>query len=138
MGISLGVDMTPKVQLDKGIYTGTVKEIKSRLSKSKDTGEEFEYVDIYFALDGRKDGAFPKEAKGQLLKYGAPKKVSAGSKLAALLVDAGVELVTGQPVDLDVLIGKRAELIVVLEPWTSKEGKKMKSAQIDNVEFISK
>jgi hypothetical protein len=138
MGIELEVNMTPRVNLKKGIYTAKVEKVEERTTVMKETGETIKYIDIFFAVNGRKDGAFPKEAMGQILKFGAPSKISAGSKLAGLLVQAGVTPVTGQKLDVQAaFIGKTAELVVTPEKWTGKDGRDMESPRIKDVEFIS-
>lgn len=139
-GMDIKVDTTPRVELEKGIYTGTIVDVERRITTNAATGEVYDYVDIVFALDGMRKGKLPENAYGAKLKFGAPSKVSYGSKLSGILKDAGVELVHGA--DLDVkksLIGKAAELTVGKRKWTSKkDGVERESAEIKEVEFLNR
>jgi hypothetical protein len=135
----LNVDMKPRITLKKGLYTAKVVDVTEKQVTAKD-GTTPTYVDIHFALNGRKDGnPFPQEAQGYILKHSVPARVTANSKLADVLIAAGCKLQTGSKVDPKAaLMGKDAELVVGIRPWTAKDGRTMEAPEIRVIDFVAK
>ena len=89
--------------IDDGKHTGVIIDVEERKTK-----QGYEYIDLHLA--------FKQGDKEVLLKPSYPDIVTLGSRLGKLLTRFKVELVPGQPVELDNLKEKACEFMTITEP----------------------
>ena len=89
--------------IDDGKHTGVIIDVEERKTK-----QGYEYIDLHIG--------FKQGDKEVMLKPSYPDIVTLGSRLGKLLARFNIELVPGQPVELDKLKEKLCEFMTITEP----------------------
>lgn len=102
MAIELEVKETKRI--DEGLHTGTIKKVVLRSAIKQ--GRQFSYIDLHIV-----------EAKTDVeLRVGYPATITKESSLGKLLQRFGVQLLTGQAVDVEAaLAGQKCSFVTVNE-----------------------
>jgi hypothetical protein len=127
------VNMKPRIDIKNGIYKAKLDRIESKDVPTKDPKKPTaEYSVFIFKLD---DPKLPVEAKGYELEMSMPGRVTPNSKLSAFLTKAGIQFMGKKSLELDVLIGRNAEVMVGKRTFAGKDGKNIDTPEIKDVEF---
>lgn len=106
------------VAIPEGKHTGKIDDVKLE-TRGK---EGYEYLDVHVSVDGVTN------SKGEVvvIKYGSPFDLTPNTKLGKLLAEFGVtkeQIEGGQPVDIEGILKKGAEVEFMTKDEKSERGK---------------
>ena len=97
------------VEIANGQHAGKIVELKERK-------EPFEYVDVIVEVDGYQTS----KGKPITLSAGFPDSISPSSKLGCFIQDMGIDVIAGNDVDLEVLIGRKISFTTKQKEYKGK------------------
>jgi hypothetical protein len=128
--IEVPVNMKERVLVPKGLYQAKISRLDTKPVPTSDGGMT-DYLHVYFQIHDNSR----KELNGLEIDHSIPLRVSRNSGLAALLQSAGVNLEGKTSTDVSVLVGKEAELTVIVEKKQTKAGKEIDVNKVVDVDF---